>query len=175
MPVNMSGAHWCLIIADMKHKLCQCYDPLNLGTSDKYMTQFLDSLRVRNSESSEEIDNTGWKSTKLKDVPGQQDGWNCGVYIILYAALHISSITLSDFHGVQSFRMFLAEKLIKECPSMRHLCLKCGKDEYNVLKGEFSCMIQCKSCLRWMHMRHFHETENINVDADYTCFVCLSV
>ena len=54
---------------------------------------------------------------------------------------------------------------------MRHLCLKCGKDEYTFEDNTVSNMIQCQACLRWFHLKcskpHVH-----NLEEDFQCYVC---
>ena len=176
MPITLSGVHWCLVIANFRDKTYQYLDPLRPQQSaENNMIKFLSAVNARNKVCPEKIDTSGWTTAKVPQLPeqSQDDADNCGVYVILYALLHMSAITSSEFVDPYSFRSFIAQKILQECPNMRHLCLKCGSDEYKLHGNEsIGTMIQCKACLRWLHERCCR-LKDFNAEKEFTCIICI--
>jgi Ulp1 family protease len=100
MPVNMSGNHWCLVLADFEKKSYQFYDPLNLQrNSCLYKSEFLRFIKNRNQSSAEKLDTDGWTNPALENVPHQEDTDvdNCGIYVVYYALRFMAAFQKQNF------------------------------------------------------------------------------
>jgi len=173
MPLNLGDSHWTLVVADFTEKTYRLLDPLNLANTSKCMALFLHFLEVRSNYEYEDL--TVWKSMPAGQLPKQVGNVSCGIFVILYAALAMDAIPdfKSESFEVMQFRNYMAERLLECCPYMKHLCLKCGKDEFNNSPNEsIGTMVECKSCMRWFHLKC--ALPKLISEEDYTCFLCES-
>ena len=171
LPVNLSGNHWCLAIANFKEKTYVYLDPLALSNQRKHLCDFLAYINLRNSFTTEQIGTDGWTIKKPPHLPTQQDGNNCGVYILYYATQIIRGARAKTTFEPEEFRREIAKKILKACPNMRHLCVKCGKDEFYMADLSVSNMVQCNACLRWYHLKCSRPLIT-NLEDVYQCFLC---
>lgn len=167
MPINTSGNHWCLIIADCKTRSFQYLDPLNLRNNGRCMQQFLGMLS-KNKHSNHEIQDCTVSQSQPIDLPSQEDFLNCGPFVVLYAALRMGVFQLESNFDIYRFRYNIARKILEKCPPMTHLCLKCGKDEYRIKDDSVGVMINCDACHRWLHLR----CVSANVSEEDDRFIC---
>lgn len=83
-PCNIRSYHWVLIVVFIKDGILRCYDSF-LGTHDKYvgMVQqyFAEEWKISKK------DNSTWTHLEVeycKDLPHQENGYDCGVFTCMY-------------------------------------------------------------------------------------------
>lgn len=88
MPFNPGKAHWCLAIADTIKKTFTFLNPsCESDTRERhYMTRFLNSILKYNPTAKQKIPLEGWRILKIKHAV-QRDGYNCGVYVLMFIQL----------------------------------------------------------------------------------------
>jgi hypothetical protein len=72
-------------------------------------------------------------------------------------------------------RKEIAARLLEYATDMRYLCLVCGKDEYTTRKRNFSKMVLCDACSRWIHVhcsKNLRTTPRDLLEKDEFVFVC---
>lgn len=95
IPINLHNNHWGLCIIDFKKKTIIAYDPVdrevNYNLIKSRVLEFLCTNYAYIKPST--IDLNEWKYIrKNKSIPLQNDGFNCGVYVCLYAVHYILNI-----------------------------------------------------------------------------------
>ncbi|KAJ3032135.1 UNVERIFIED_CONTAM: SUMO1 sentrin specific peptidase 1 [Siphonaria sp. JEL0065] len=84
IPVHL-GMHWCCSVINFRDKRIEYYDSLH-GRKDELFKIYRDYL---NSESMDKkkvpFDFTGWADFCPRDIPGQLNGFDCGVFTCMYA------------------------------------------------------------------------------------------
>ena len=87
IPINVGGVHWVMVVVDFKSQEILSIDPLNaeaLVEPMRIVARFLNDLAsLRKISTSTHV--LSWKRTTVTDHPVQQDGYNCGIYVLLYA------------------------------------------------------------------------------------------
>ncbi|KAJ2726071.1 SUMO1 sentrin specific peptidase 1 [Coemansia sp. Benny D115] len=84
VPVHL-GVHWCCAIVDFANKSIAYYDAL-LGDNDACLGLLLDYLCEESRDKlGREMDTSGWTLECKKDIPRQQNGYDCGVFAITFA------------------------------------------------------------------------------------------
>ncbi|XP_076900958.1 ubiquitin-like-specific protease ESD4 [Bidens hawaiensis] len=86
--------HWCLAVINKKEEKFQYLD--SLGGIDKQVMMvlakyFVDEVKDKNGE---DIDVTSWKQEYVTDLPNQENGFDCGVFMIKYADFYSRDIGL---------------------------------------------------------------------------------
>lgn len=79
--------HWVMVVVNMKSKQVEFYDPLlQLNTKKTELRNvkrwFHDLAVIRSVKS---VNVPLWIDVEMKTIPKQQDDYNCGVYVLLYA------------------------------------------------------------------------------------------
>ena len=101
IPVNISNKHWSLIVVNIQLKKIYYYD--SLGWDGRIS---LDStLKWIHDESNNKfyqykLDHFNFKEWKLivvKDTPQQPNGYDCGIYVIIFADLISKNNSLNSF------------------------------------------------------------------------------
>lgn len=101
IPIHLTN-HWCLAVIDFSKKEFQYYDSLGGGQTcfsvkfafsphfyqliQKKKKMFLQELKKylkdeHKDKKQKELDLTGWKEYVPKDIPHQQNGYDCGVFM----------------------------------------------------------------------------------------------
>ncbi|KAF9114280.1 SUMO1 sentrin specific peptidase 1 [Mortierella sp. AM989] len=80
MPIHRSGNHWTTAVIDMKNKRISYYDSL-LGNNPKCFLILRNYLQQESMDKlKKEFDFQGWENDCPKDIPTQQNGYDCGVF-----------------------------------------------------------------------------------------------
>ncbi|KAK1408652.1 hypothetical protein QVD17_40618 [Tagetes erecta] len=86
--------HWCLAVINKKEEKFQYLD--SLGGIDRQVMRvlakyFVDEVKDKNGE---DIDVTSWQQEYVTDLPNQENGFDCGVFMIKYADFYSRDIGL---------------------------------------------------------------------------------
>nr|CAB3500850.1 unnamed protein product [Digitaria exilis] len=94
VPVH-KDVHWCLAIINMKENTFQYLD--SLGGMDHNVTNILAQYITEEvkEKSSKAIDARLWRE-EIVDIPLQQNGWDCGMFMLKYIDFHSRGLSL-DF------------------------------------------------------------------------------
>nr|DAD38070.1 TPA_asm: hypothetical protein HUJ06_008711 [Nelumbo nucifera] len=86
--------HWCLAVINKKDEKFQYLDSLK-GTDSQVLKvlarYYVDEV---NDKSGEGIDVSSWKHEYVDDLPKQENGWDCGVFMIKYADFYSRDLGL---------------------------------------------------------------------------------
>ncbi|PWA46035.1 cysteine proteinases superfamily protein [Artemisia annua] len=106
--------HWCLAVINKKEKKFQYLDSLGgidrqvMGVLEQYI---VDEVKDKNGE---DIDVTSWKQEFVTDLPNQQNGFDCGVFMIKYADFYSRDIGLCfKQENMPYFRLRTAKEILK--------------------------------------------------------------
>ncbi|XP_031497842.1 ubiquitin-like-specific protease 1A [Nymphaea colorata] len=87
--------HWCLAVINVREKKFQYLD--SLGGRDSQVLKVL--ARYLSDEVKDKTDKvmdfTSWEKEFVVDLPEQQNGWDCGVFMIKYADFYSRGLELS--------------------------------------------------------------------------------
>ncbi|KAI3694256.1 hypothetical protein L1987_77219 [Smallanthus sonchifolius] len=106
--------HWCLAVINKKEEKFQYLD--SLGGIDKHVMRvlpkyFMDEVKDKNGE---DIDVTSWQQEYVKDLPNQENGFDCGVFMIKYADFYSRNIGLCfKQEHMPYFRLRTAMEILK--------------------------------------------------------------
>jgi len=129
------------------------------------LNKFCDFLEKRNNISTEKLDTKKWKIIEKCTYPGQTDSTNCGIYILYYCLCIMKVFKASKSFDPMKFRRTLALELLEMSPTLKHLCLKCGRSEFeNIKDGLVGEMVQCAPCHRWLHKKCDQVLRDIEMD-----------
>ena len=94
IPVHQ-GVHWVLAVVDLTRKVVSYYDSL-LGR-DRDVVRNLIKCVVDEAENklNEKWDITEWKEEYPSEIPRQENGYDCGMFMLSYAR-NIASFTDED-------------------------------------------------------------------------------
>ncbi|KAI7834419.1 hypothetical protein BX661DRAFT_138513 [Kickxella alabastrina] len=111
VPVHL-GVHWCCAIVDFGQRSIRYYDAL-LGENTECLELLMEYLRLesRDKRGGKVFDEQGWAMTCEKDIPRQQNGYDCGVFAVAFAE-HIARGAELDF--AQENCAFLRRKMVYE-------------------------------------------------------------
>jgi Ulp1 family protease len=95
MPVNLSNTHWTLLVAYIQRKEIHYYDSMS-GSGERHMKAVLRWLTDEAREKKQmTLDPAEWKLVdREKDVPQQQNGYDCGVFSVICADYLSDSLLL---------------------------------------------------------------------------------
>ncbi|CAJ1941004.1 unnamed protein product [Sphenostylis stenocarpa] len=86
--------HWCLAVINKKDKKFQYLDSLR-GTDNQVMKvlarYIVDEVK---DKSGKDIDVSSWEKEFVEDLPEQQNGYDCGVFMIKYADFYSRNLGL---------------------------------------------------------------------------------
>ncbi|XP_068634947.1 uncharacterized protein [Aristolochia californica] len=111
-----SECHWHLLVIDLSKKSFNAYDSLPNRKHKSYTTKianfFRDYLRMRHGFS----DAHEWPLHFILNCPKQANGYDCGVFVILYMDCLSHNIPLGFVHKVDipSYRGKVAAKLLRQ-------------------------------------------------------------
>lgn len=106
--------HWCLAIVDMKEKKFQYLD--SLGGDDAHVLDVL--ARYITDEAKDktgnDLDVSSWEMELVEDLPQQENGSDCGMFMIKYADFHSRGLPLSFFQThMPYFRKRTAKEILR--------------------------------------------------------------
>ncbi|XP_010228634.1 putative ubiquitin-like-specific protease 1B isoform X2 [Brachypodium distachyon] len=113
VPVHQS-VHWCLAIINMKEKTFQYLD--SLCGKDSRVRRVLDKYIADEvkDKSNKEIDISSWKEASLDYVPLQQNGWDCGMFMLKYIDFYSRGLSLSfGQEHMEYFRMRTVKEILR--------------------------------------------------------------
>ncbi|THG03957.1 hypothetical protein TEA_027627 [Camellia sinensis var. sinensis] len=86
--------HWCLAVINKKDEKFQYLDSLR-GIDTRVLKvlarYFVDEVK---DKSGEDIDLSSWKQEFVEDLPEQENGWDCGMFMIKYADFYSRGLGL---------------------------------------------------------------------------------
>ncbi|KAH9318398.1 hypothetical protein KI387_020167, partial [Taxus chinensis] len=87
--------HWCLAIIDMRAKKFQYLD--SLKGSDAHVLHVLVRYIVDEAKdkTGQDLDVSTWEQEFVRELPAQENGSDCGVFMIKYADFHSQGLPLS--------------------------------------------------------------------------------
>lgn len=156
MPI-LSGAHYTLIVCDLKKMTFAFLDPLIDPSvsfqkdKTKLMFQKLSSfIDIFNKYIPQKI---YIRNLKIVEVPHvkQSDNYNCGIFVLYFIECFLKGKPLNVEFYTASYRDEIKEFLLETSRDMRNYCLQCGRLAND---GDVS---QCKRCGRKIHSRHFKD------------------
>ncbi|KAL7123824.1 hypothetical protein ABFS83_14G008500 [Erythranthe nasuta] len=113
VPIHQ-GAHWCLAIINKKDKKFEYLDSLKgfdmqvLPVLAKY---YVDEVKDKNKE---DVDITSWKAEFVTEHPEQENGFDCGVFMIKYVDFYSRDVGLCfDQRDMPYFRRRTAKEILK--------------------------------------------------------------
>ena len=123
VPINQGEEHWVIVVVNVKAKQMHFYDPLLQLNAKKVelanVNRFFNDLsRIRGLA---KLNVPLWAKVVVTDIAKQDDDYNCGVYVLLYAE-HISRRTglplqIDPTTLVQKRKSILMTLFRKESPS----------------------------------------------------------
>ena len=87
--------HWVLAVVDLKRKVVSYYDSL-LGRDEDVVRNLIRwVIDEAKNKLNEEWDITEWKEEYPSDIPRQENGDDCGMFMLNYAR-NVASFTYED-------------------------------------------------------------------------------
>ncbi|KAI3973434.1 hypothetical protein MKW92_041858 [Papaver armeniacum] len=86
--------HWCLAVINKKEEKLQYLDSLKGVDTDvleNLARYFVDEVK---DKSGKDIDVSSWKREYVKKLPEQQNGWDCGMFMIKYSDFYSRGLGL---------------------------------------------------------------------------------
>ncbi|KAI3867052.1 hypothetical protein MKW92_039389 [Papaver armeniacum] len=86
--------HWCLAVINKKEEKLQYLDSLKGVDTDvleNLARYFVDEVK---DKSGKDIDLSSWKREYVKSLPEQQNGWDCGMFMIKYSDFYSRGLGL---------------------------------------------------------------------------------
>ena len=116
-PVHL-GNHWCCGVIDMKNKRIEYYDSLH-GLDYKFFAVVRRYLEEEHQDKkSSAIDLSDWEDIVPKNIPAQENGYDCGVFACTYADYRSR---LEPFDFTQQHMVYLRNRMIYEISNSRLL------------------------------------------------------
>lgn len=99
IPVNVSNTHWTLVVVSMLNRTIYYYD--SCGKSGlKFMNAVLrwlgDVINSDNIKYRSYIFTADWQKVNVKDIPTQSNGYDCGIFVMMYAYVINEGVLLCD-------------------------------------------------------------------------------
>lgn len=113
VPVHQN-VHWCLAIINMKAKTLQYLD--SLGGNDPRVYEMLARYIVDEvkEKSNKEIDIRSWTKEFIDCIPLQENGWDCGMFMLKYIDFHSRGVSLSfGQEHMEYFRRRTAKEILR--------------------------------------------------------------
>ncbi|TKY72601.1 Ubiquitin-specific protease ESD4 [Spatholobus suberectus] len=106
--------HWCLAVINKKDKKFQYLDSMkgeDKSVLDKLAQYFADEV---NDKTGKDIDVNSWKKEFVKDLPVQENGYDCGVFMIKYADFYSRGLELCfNQKNMSYFRRRTAREILR--------------------------------------------------------------
>ncbi|TVU20930.1 hypothetical protein EJB05_30536, partial [Eragrostis curvula] len=108
--------HWCLAVINIRDKKFQYLD--SLGSMDMKVLRNLARYLVDEvkDKSGQQIDALSWKQEGVKNLPLQENGWDCGMFMLKYIDFYSRDMNL--IFGQKHMRYF-RRRTAKEILSLR--------------------------------------------------------
>ncbi|KAJ1283804.1 hypothetical protein BS78_03G154700 [Paspalum vaginatum] len=108
--------HWCLAVINIREKKFQYLD--SLGSMDMKVLRTLARYIVDEvkDKSGQQIDALSWKQEGVKHLPLQENGWDCGMFMLKYIDFYSRDMDLS--FGQKHMRYF-RRRTAKEILNLR--------------------------------------------------------
>ncbi|XP_052189327.1 ubiquitin-like-specific protease ESD4 [Diospyros lotus] len=106
--------HWCLAVINKKDKKLQYLD--SLGGIDSRVLKvlaryFVDEVK---DKSGKDIDISSWQEEYVEDLPQQENGWDCGVFMIKYVDFYSRGLGLCfNQEHMPYFRQRTAKEILR--------------------------------------------------------------
>ncbi|KAJ1297178.1 hypothetical protein BS78_01G357800 [Paspalum vaginatum] len=113
VPVH-KDVHWCLAIINMKENTFQYLD--SLGGMDYNVRRVLARYIAEEAKdkSNKVIDTSLWPEDLVDDIPLQQNGWDCGMFMLKYIDFHSRGLNLSfSQEDMEYFRKRTAKEILR--------------------------------------------------------------
>ena len=114
IPINIPRSHWCLIVVDIIHKIIYFYDSIhNVQRGSKFVDatfRWLNEEHFKNNRI--HLPRDSWTSEILMDIPQQQNGNDCGVFLILFADFRSDNIHVNYIHDIPFHRRRIARNIL---------------------------------------------------------------
>lgn len=166
-PTLINGNHWCLALIDLKRRIFLFLDPLG-STLEKTtfyfnrLKQFINSYNAQTDQ--DKVLNLNNYRMLVEKHLRQQDGHNCGPYILYFFNNFIKGIPLNAPRCMDSYRYELKKIILQKSDDMTQICLLCGKQA-------ISCNIVCQYCKRSFHLKCINMDKNFNMQYNM-CELC---
>ena len=128
-PININNSHWTLLVMYIKLKKIVYYDSMGRSSCSKYLNGALRYL-------GDEADRLGrgflpdeWElvPTDLNNTPQQQNGYDCGVFTIMFADFLTHNLPLSFSQEIiQLCRKKICLNIIRGYLDDQEVSLKCS-------------------------------------------------
>ena len=123
IPVNVTNSHWFLIVVWMKQKTIQIFESIPRLRSKRQMYAdivrkwiFAEAVSRLGEEMAEELWSLDdWKVDFKNDAPYQENGYDCGVFVIMNVDFLMSGIPYSKLLqcDMEIYRSLIASHLIR--------------------------------------------------------------
>jgi sentrin-specific protease 1 len=110
LPIHL-GMHWCMAAIDFRSRTILYYDSLH-GSNKQCLSVLRDWIANESKDKLKyDFDFTGWTLSCPKDIPAQQNGYDCGVFALVFAE-HLSRD--SPFNFSQSNMLYWRDRISYE-------------------------------------------------------------
>ncbi|KAE8711927.1 Ubiquitin-like-specific protease 1A [Hibiscus syriacus] len=106
--------HWCLAVINKKDQKFQYLD--SLKGKDPYVLRALGKYFVEEvkDKSGENIDISSWEQEYVDDLPAQENGFDCGMFMLKYIDFYSRGLSLCfDQEHMSYFRLRTAKEILK--------------------------------------------------------------
>lgn len=116
IPIHVSGNHWCLAVINFLQKRFEYYD--SMGGRNESLLQHLRSYvkdEAKLHSAQPDYDLSGWKNYTPKDIPTQENGYDCGVFACTFADFLSEDLplTFTQKH-IPSFRLKMINDILQQ-------------------------------------------------------------
>ncbi|KAF2085065.1 hypothetical protein K490DRAFT_59050 [Saccharata proteae CBS 121410] len=117
LPLHVNGNHWALAVANLMTGEMQYFDTLEisgaLGSAGMKALTRCFGKRLRNMGRCERVE---WK-TMIEDVPQQENGYDCGIYVLVYAVFRMARIPPPSIIDCKYFRHMFRALFVSAVPT----------------------------------------------------------
>ena len=122
-PLNVNNNHWVLVAASPPTKTIAYYDSMNHDGSDSRTMVGTYLSKIHEVLEGAALDLSAWKSLDVRDIPQQDNGFDCGVFVCQYVE-RLSRRAPLDFtqSDMPAIRVQMIEEIVAKqlTPSPRH-------------------------------------------------------
>ena len=113
-PVNWNNKHWALLVIHVQKKKIMYYDSMGIK-GKKYLDSALQYMYDEAKKLNISFNYDEWQLISYnKSLPQQENGYDCGIYVILFADYIANNLPLTFTQGmVSSFRKKLCVHMLK--------------------------------------------------------------
>lgn len=168
--VNGPGSHWLLAAAEFREKDVRVFNSIHsFRTTENASTILLKVVACMYTAAGEDFQATDWTVTDVINAPQQSNGYDCGVFAIVYACAAISNSRLGpvDSHKARLWVHSLVEKYKEVQHGRSGLSQKkllCYRRKMQTYDAETSAM-----CVRVRGYNSINSTDSETVCYSSTC------